>query len=122
MSRDAEWFRQTFLELDAPSSLSKDDDPWPYVRGFLEYDGLATVVAATAVHPELFTKFFDPYKAPNAKTLVVGISANLHGVRDGKRVFLCSVDVASTYEYTAVEVSKEFSEHFGEPVFVCYKK
>ena len=86
MRNDVEWFRTTFLEPDAPATLSKDDDPWPYVRGFSEYDGLATVVAAMATHPQLFTKFFDPYNAPGSHTLVLGLNGSVHGIRDGKRV------------------------------------
>ena len=86
MRNDVEGFRTTFLEPDAPATLSKDDDPWPYVRGFSEYDGLATVVAAMATHPQLFTKFFDPYNAPGSHTLVLGLNGSVHGIRDGKRV------------------------------------
>ena len=80
MRVNPKWFRQTFLDADAPPALGPKDevwpyvrvrvrvrvraypnpnanpnpnpnpDPnqvWPYVRGFNEYDGLTTVVAAT---------------------------------------------------------------------------
>ena len=86
MTRNAEWFRSNFLEPSTPRTLGKGDDIWPYVRGFNEYDGLTTVVAATITHPELFTMFFTPYKCPGSHTLVVGRSAREHGVTYGRKV------------------------------------
>jgi len=80
------WFRQTFLDADAPRGLGKDDAVWPWVRGFNEYDGLTMVIAATATHPELFTTFFQPYVCPNSSSIVVGRSEAERGIRDGKKV------------------------------------
>ena len=59
---------------------------WEYVKGFMEYDGLSTVVSALATHPELFTLFFQPYVNPASQSLVVGKSAPEHNVRDGRKV------------------------------------
>jgi len=42
------------------------------------------------------------------------------GARDGKTVFLCTADAALKYEAHEVELSKEFTEHYGESVFICY--
>ena len=86
MTRSPEWFRTTFLEAQTPTSLGKKDYIWPYVRGFSEYDGLATVVAATVIHPELFTIFFSPYRCPNTHTLIIGRSAKDDGIVDGRKV------------------------------------
>ena len=80
------WFAEQFLEADAPKDLGKQSDIWPYVRGFCEYDGLTTVVAATATHPELFTMFFTPYRCPNTHTLVIGSSARENGIIQGRTV------------------------------------
>ena len=42
------------------------------------------------------------------------------GVRQGRRVFLCTADAALKYETSSVELSKDFTEHYGESVFICY--
>ena len=86
MRVDPAWFRQTFLDADAPRSLGKADAVWPWVRGFNEYDGLTMVIAATATHPELFTTFFQPYVCPSSSSIVVGRSEAERGIRDGKKV------------------------------------
>jgi len=86
MDRNESWFRQLNLELSAPP-LGKDDDVWPYIKGFSEYDGLTTVVAAMATHPELFTMLFRAYKCPDTHTLVIGRDNHgNHGLEDGKKV------------------------------------
>ena len=86
MRVNPKWFRQTFLDTDAPPALGPKDEVWPHVRGFNEYDGLTTVVAATATHPKLFTTFFQPYVCPHSSSIVVGRSEADRGIRDGKKV------------------------------------
>ncbi|KAL1526818.1 hypothetical protein AB1Y20_015510 [Prymnesium parvum] len=85
MSRNPEWFRHSFLEPSAPP-LAKNQPVWPHVRGFSEYDGLTTVVAATVIHPELFTMFFQPYCCPDSHTLIIGNSAKESGIVNGGKV------------------------------------
>jgi len=85
MNRNPEWFRSTFLEPSAPP-LGRKDHVWPYVKGFSEYDGLATVVAATATHPELFTMFFNPFIRQMSHTLIIGQSAKESGIVDGRKL------------------------------------
>lgn len=65
---------------------AQHDDIWPHVKGLSEYDGLATVVAALATHPEIFTLLFKPYKCPDTHTLVVGRDGLNHGIENGKDV------------------------------------
>ena len=43
-------------------------------KGFNEYDGLATIAAATLLSPDLFATFFVPYSCPHTGTHVIGIS------------------------------------------------
>ena len=50
MRCNPDWFRASFLEPNAPASLGKEDDVWPWVRGFMEYDGLTTVAAVRPMH------------------------------------------------------------------------
>ena len=80
MRCDPAWFRETFLEDSAPASMQSADDIWPYVRGFNEYDGLATVVAATISHPALFEMFFKPSTCPFTGTVVVGRTSDDLGI------------------------------------------
>lgn len=40
------------------------------------------------------------------------------GVRDGKRVYLCSAQAAINHHI--VELSQDFTEHYGEKVYICY--
>ena len=54
----------------------------------MEYDGLSSIVAATAIHPELFTLFFRPWVDQQSHSLVLGRSAVEHGIRDGRKVCL----------------------------------
>ena len=61
MEKNPKWFAKLFLDASAPK-LNKKDDIWPYVKGFSEYDGLTTVAAALATHPQLFSKLFCPFK------------------------------------------------------------
>ena len=75
MRCNVDWFRATFLEAEAPASLGGEDDIWGYVKGFNEYDGLATVVATTLTHRDLFERFFAPHTCPHTGTIVVGRSA-----------------------------------------------
>jgi hypothetical protein len=44
------------------------------LKGFNEYDGLATIAAATLLSPNLFPLFFVPYSCPHTGTHVIGIS------------------------------------------------
>lgn len=85
MRCDPSWFRATFLESDMPDSLGADDEIWEYVKGFNEYDGLATVVATTMTHSDLFRRFFAPHTCPFTGTLVIGRSAKEMGIDDGRR-------------------------------------
>ena len=85
MRCDAAWFRSTFLEASAPARLTGADDIWPFVKGFNEYDGIATVAAATLMSPELFQTFFRPFYCPYTGTIVVGISKDDAGVRDAAK-------------------------------------
>ena len=80
MRCDPAWFCDTFLQEGAPASMGPADDIWPYVRGFNEYDGLATVVAATISHPALFELFFKPSICPHTGTVVVGRTSADQGI------------------------------------------
>ena len=40
------------------------------------------------------------------------------GVRDGLKVYLCTAEAA--VHYHKVELSNEFSKHYGTAVYVCY--
>ena len=85
MRCDPAWFRTTFLESDMPSGLGANDEIWEYVRGFNEYDGLATVVATTMTHADLFGRFFAPHTCPATGTLVIGRNAKELCIPDGPR-------------------------------------
>ena len=80
---DPAWFRKTYLMKDAPP-LNAEDDVWQYIKGFNEYDGLTTVVAATATFPDLFYCFFKPYRDP------VHLCA-CSSQQDGRYVQLCRI-------------------------------
>ena len=43
MRCDEVWFRNTFLDACAPSSLQGKDEIWSFVKGFNEYDALTTI-------------------------------------------------------------------------------
>ena len=85
MRCDAAWFRGTFLEESCPPALGPHDDIWPYVKGFNEYDGLATIAAAVVLSPNVFQLFFDPYTCPHTGTHVVGISKDEPGIKDAAK-------------------------------------
>ena len=85
MRCDAAWFRATFLEDSCPPALGPHDDIWPYVKGFNEYDGLATIAAAVVLSPNVFQLFFDPYTCPHTGTHVVGISKDEPGIKDAAK-------------------------------------
>jgi len=40
------------------------------------------------------------------------------GVSQGRRAYLCRADEAIKYD--VVEFSKDFTEHYGEKVYVCF--
>lgn len=40
------------------------------------------------------------------------------GIHEGKRAYLCGSDQALSYP--VVTVSKEFTEHYGERVYICF--
>jgi len=42
------------------------------------------------------------------------------GVSAGRRVFLCSAEAACMYEHQAIEHAIAFSDHYGQPVYICY--
>jgi len=42
------------------------------------------------------------------------------GVSAGRRVFLCSAEAACMYEHHAIEHAVAFSDHYGQPVYICY--
>lgn len=81
-----QWFRETFLDEQAPLNLGPDDDVWRYIKGFVEYDGLTTLCAAAMALPSLFETFFIPVVCPQYNTLAVGFTEKEHGVRDPDRL------------------------------------
>ena len=40
------------------------------------------------------------------------------GIHSGRRAYLCSREAA--FQYGTIEVSKEFSDYYGDQVFICY--
>uniref|UniRef100_A0A7S2I1A3 Sulfotransferase domain-containing protein n=1 Tax=Haptolina brevifila TaxID=156173 RepID=A0A7S2I1A3_9EUKA len=94
------WFRTTFLEKTAPERLDVTDDIWPFIRGFNEYDGLTTVVAATAMLPHLFNLFFQPFKCAATDTKVIGISPEDAGIVDPEKASELLHDLMAMAFYT----------------------
>ena len=83
MRCDAPWFRSTFLEATVPPDLGPKEACWPHVKGFNEYDGLTTVIAAAASYPELMKAFTKPVQCQRTSCQVVGLSASETGISNG---------------------------------------
>eukprot|EP01062_Namystynia_karyoxenos_P063145 TRINITY_DN55966_c0_g1_i1.p2 TRINITY_DN55966_c0_g1~~TRINITY_DN55966_c0_g1_i1.p2 ORF type:complete len:387 (+),score=98.65 TRINITY_DN55966_c0_g1_i1:80-1240(+) len=79
---DPAWYRAAFLSPEAPAGLTAADEVWEHIRGFNEYDGLATVAAALSPHDGVFGELFTPRLSAEGGTAAVGLSAEDHGLRD----------------------------------------
>ena len=85
MRCDVEWFRSEFLDDNATKQLDSSHEVWSLVKGFNEYDGLATLVAATARFPYLFETFFKPSFCSKTNTHVIGRSKAEPKMTDGEK-------------------------------------
>merc|ERR1719284_1209611 len=82
MRCDEAWFRTTFLDASAPSSLEANCMIWPFVKGFNEYDALNVIAVVAACHPPLFDEFFAPVSCPTSNLMVIGVDANQSSITD----------------------------------------
>ena len=81
MRCDAPWFRGTFLESTAPADLGPKESCWPFVKGFNEYDGLTTVIAAIrSWESRHYRTFCIPTSCKRTGCQVIGLQANHPGI------------------------------------------
>jgi len=90
-----------------------------------------SILRATGLAPSLSSRDIAAYLADAPQSTFGWLQADLRtplppleelqvhpiGLRDGKQVFLCTA--AEAIKYRAVEVSRDFSEHYGQSVYIC---
>lgn len=79
LSRNRAWFAQVFCSGTDPG-ISYDEEIWPYVGTYNQYDPMAIMAAI----PELRDRFFTPIivEVKGTPHHIIGLTPQLHGIAD----------------------------------------
>ncbi len=94
LSRNRAWFVQVFCNGTDPS-IGYDDEIWPYVGTYNQYDPMAIIAAI----PELRDRFFSSItvEVKGATHHIIGLTPQLHGIVDkvGLVAFMSELEISA---------------------------